>query len=136
VWVNAIYLVFVPISFNGYGLTSTIKGDPMNIWGRPHVWWMTYWIWLSIFMQFVMMINPWIALPIFLSFPNFHAFWDGSLRTIWNSNFSNMKESNVDERDHMMNLCNNTTTMPKISKWICTWILGQVMDFKLFQLDF
>jgi hypothetical protein len=58
-----------------------------------------------------MMIDPQIALPKFLSFTNFHAFWDGSLRMIWNSN---MKELNVDDRDHMMNLCNNTTTMPNI----------------------
>jgi hypothetical protein len=77
-----------------------------------HAWWMTYWIWVSIYMQFVMMINPRIVVLKFFSFPNFHAFWDGNLRTIWNSNM----ELNVDDRDHMMNLCNNTTTMLNISK--------------------
>jgi hypothetical protein len=72
----------------------------------------------------------------FFEFSKLSCILGWNLRTIWNSNFSNMKELNVDERDHMMNLCNNTTTMTNISKWICTWILGQVMDLNYFNWIF
>jgi hypothetical protein len=36
-------------------------------------------------------------LPTLLSFPHFHAFWDGNPSMIWDANSSKMEEPNVDE---------------------------------------
>lgn len=75
---------------------------------------------------------PQRTLPILLSFPYFHAFWNGSLGMMWDSNSSNMEELNVNEREWAMGFHINTTTMPNIFKGPCRQILGQVMDIDCF----
>jgi hypothetical protein len=42
---------------------------------------------------------PQTTLPILLDFPCFHAFRDGSLGMMWDSNSSNMEELNVNEKE-------------------------------------
>jgi hypothetical protein len=47
---------------------------------------------------------------------------------IWDANSSKMEEPNIDEQKHVMGFHTGTTTMPKVSKGVHKWILGQVMD--------
>jgi hypothetical protein len=47
---------------------------------------------------------------------------------IWDANSSKMEELNADEQKHIMGFHTCTTTMPRISKGVHKWILGQVMD--------
>ncbi len=42
------------------------------------------------------------TLLMFLGIPHSHAFQDGGLGMIWDSNSSNMEKSNVDEKEHIM----------------------------------
>jgi hypothetical protein len=68
---------------------------------------MTYWIQDATHAQFIMMTSHlWVwsirlafhkTLPTFMKFPHFHAFKNGSLGMIWDSNSSNMEEPIANE---------------------------------------
>ncbi len=75
---------------------------------------------------------PQTTLPIFLSFLCFHAFWDGNLGMMWDSNSLNMEGLNVNEREWAMGFQINTITMPNIFEGTCRQILGQVIDIDCF----
>lgn len=59
---------------------------------------------------------PRVALPTLLTFPRFHAFWDGNSGTIWDANSSKMEEPNANEQEQTMGFHTNITTVQGISK--------------------
>jgi len=72
---------------------------------------------------------PQTTLPTFLNFPHFHAFCDGGLGMVWDSNKFNMDDLlNVNEREQTIGFCINITTMFSTSKRAYKYILGQIMD--------
>jgi hypothetical protein len=71
---------------------------------------------------------PWVALPTFLSFPCFHAFKNGSPRTIWDFNSSTVEDPTRMSKPWAMGFCTSTTIMLHISKGIHKLILGQFIE--------